>query len=132
MPCSLPTALCKWGPPTAGLRQTTETVRPRGATRSCDGAVAAPRVASWRCSLGAQEIDDGDTGQEHHHFVAKALQPLVQLLLDQLLKQDEQQARPPAPSSTLRTCCSLPLHTRELAAPSASQTGDKHVDHSCQ
>lgn len=39
----------------------------------------------------AQEIDEGDTSQKHHHFVATALQPLVALLLEQLVKQDENQ-----------------------------------------
>ena len=35
-----------------------------------------------------QDIDDGDTSQMHHRFVSKALQPLVALLLEQLIKQD--------------------------------------------
>lgn len=38
-----------------------------------------------------QDIDDGDTSQVHHRFVSKALQPLVSLLLEQLVKQDENQ-----------------------------------------
>jgi len=38
--------------------------------------------------LRLQDIDDGDTSQVHHRFVAKALQPLVALLLEQLVKQE--------------------------------------------
>jgi hypothetical protein len=41
-----------------------------------------------KCACVLQDIDDGDTSQVHHRFVSKALQPLVALLLEQLVKQD--------------------------------------------
>lgn len=49
---------------------------------TCQLLLASPPL----CCL--QDIDDGDTSQVHHRFVSKALQPLVALLLEQLVKQD--------------------------------------------
>ena len=56
-----------------------------------------------------QDIDDGDTSQMHHRFVSKALQPLVALLLEQLIKQDVR------PCCLRRTYCTLARrHTSAL------------------
>ncbi len=38
-----------------------------------------------------QEQDEGDSNVVNHHFVKQALQPLLKLLLQQLLKQEEDQ-----------------------------------------
>ena len=41
-----------------------------------------------------QESEEGDSaGAANHHFVKQALQPLVSMLLEQLVKQEEGQAR---------------------------------------
>lgn len=40
-----------------------------------------------------QEIDEGDSQIIHHHFIKSALQPLVTMLLEQLLKQEEDQEK---------------------------------------
>ena len=42
-------------------------------------------------ALLVQEIDEGDSSLVHHHFIKAALQPLVTMLLEQLLKQEEDQ-----------------------------------------
>ncbi len=43
---------------------------------------------------GAQESEEGDSaGAASHHFVKQALQPLVAMLLEQLVKQEEGQVR---------------------------------------
>ncbi len=40
----------------------------------------------------AQESEEGDSaGAANHHFVKQALQPLVAMLLEQLVKQEEGQ-----------------------------------------
>jgi hypothetical protein len=42
----------------------------------------------------AQESEEGDSaGAASHHFVKQALQPLVAMLLEQLVKQEEGQVR---------------------------------------
>ena len=44
--------------------------------------------------MGVQESEEGDSaGAANHHFVKQALQPLVSMLLEQLVKQEEGQAR---------------------------------------
>jgi importin subunit beta-1 len=40
-----------------------------------------------------QEQEEGDSNVINHHFVKQALQPLLELLLQQLLKQEEDQDR---------------------------------------
>jgi importin subunit beta-1 len=40
-----------------------------------------------------QEQEEGDSSVINHHFVKQALQPLLELLLQQLLKQEEDQDR---------------------------------------
>ena len=51
-----------------------------------------------------QENEEGDSaGAANHHFVKQALQPLVSMLLEQLVKQEEGQARSPLSGSA---CCS--------------------------
>ena len=39
----------------------------------------------------SQEQDEGDSGTQHYHFVQQALQPLVEMLLKLLSKQEEGQ-----------------------------------------
>lgn len=66
------------------------------AVRQDNEEVAKQAIEFW-CSICEEEtaiqeeIEEGDTSQVHHHFVSKALQPLVALLLEQLVKQDENQ-----------------------------------------
>ncbi len=57
-------------------------------------AIKAKLMLVTAVNAVSQEIDEGDTSQQHHHFVAKAQQPLVKLLLEQLLKQEENQVHP--------------------------------------
>jgi hypothetical protein len=58
-----------------------------------NGNLASWGGPSWwaRVLRCLQDIDDGATEVVNHHFVKQALQPLVAVLLEQLVKQDEGQ-----------------------------------------
>ncbi|KAK9806952.1 hypothetical protein WJX72_008531 [[Myrmecia] bisecta] len=66
------------------------------AAREDEEEVAKQAIEFW-CTVSEEEIDlqseidDGDSTVVHHHFVKQALQPLVELLLQQVTKQEEDQ-----------------------------------------